>query len=339
MAEPRLFAALVLSVVIHAMVVGAPGWHLPFAQDEPELSATLEARLAPAASKAVAAATPAVRPKPRKARPAPPLPTPGAAPEAAAPTPPPGPTEAAPALAPETAPLPSTPAPAAMDIPLPRQGRIRFQVLRGEGELGMPLGRSVHAWRHDGATYSFQVVTETTGLVALFRSVRIEQASEGTIGAGGLEPREFRVARNGQPAEGARFDWSGMKLSLRNESGATREMALSPGAQDLLSQTYQIGILGPAARRDMMVATGKNYGRYVFEAIGEETLATPFGELRAWHVKTPGLPGEQVTELWLAADHHNLPLRIRYRDRKGDLYEQNAVDVEVDGARWAERAQ
>jgi hypothetical protein len=54
--------------------------------------------------------------------------------------------------------------------------------------------------------------------------------------------------------------------------------------------------------------------------------------LRTWHLKTPALPGEQAMELWLAPDHNNLPLRIRFTDRKGEVYEQNVVEIDIGSA-------
>lgn len=341
-----LHAALALSLAIHAALMASPAWRLPSAIEPPEPSPALDARLAPLRPRVLSVPLPGAPPA-RKPRPAPVREAPAQAPakqapagEAAAPAvaePPPSqavpepvPSAAAPAAAAET--------PAAADIPLPRQGRIRFLVTRGEGELGTPLGQSVHVWRHDGMAYSLRTQTETTGLMALFRSARIVQVSEGRVGAAGLEPREFRVERNGQPAEGARFDWSGMKLAL-GADGNSRELALARGAQDLLSQLYQVGMMETSARREMMVATGKAYGRYTFETVGEELLATRFGALRTLRVKTLALPGEQAMELWLAADYRNLPLRIVYRDRKGDVFEQNAVEFEIDGAKLAERTE
>lgn len=227
--------------------------------------------------------------------------------------------------------------PARRDVPWPGQGRIRFLVTRGEGEPPMQVGESTHAWRHDGEKYLLHTVTETTGLVALFRQVKIVQSSEGEVDGERIVPREFRVERNGRQAEGARFDWAGMKVTLLAGGQPRRETALASGAQDLLSQIYQVGLAGAAARLELMIATGNNYGRYAYEAVGEERIATRFGELRTWHVKTPALPGEQATELWLASDYRNLPVRIRFLDRKGDVFEQNAVEIEIDGVRLAER--
>lgn len=344
--DRRLPAALAASLLIHAAVVGGPGWRLPFDADEPEPSGPLQARLA-APRQQVAAPTPRpAAPRPRKARPAP---VAEAAPEPVAPaSPAPEPPAAAPAGAPPVAaevPAPPGPAPGASappearaEIAWPRQGRIRFAVTRGEGEQSTELGQSVHEWSHDGAAYRLRTVTETTGLVALFRPIRIVQLSEGAIDADGLAPREFQVERNGQPAEGARFDREAGRVTLTGAGTPRREAQGAHGAQDLLSQVYQLGLLGVAARLELMIATGKNFGPYVFEAVGEERLRTPLGELRTWHVRTPAMPGEQATELWLAEDYRRLPVRIRHIDRKGDVFDQTAVEMEIEGTRLAERA-
>ena len=329
MSDRRLLAALGLSLLVHVLVGGSPGWPLP-SMDEAEADGLLEARLAPqplASVEPVPAPLPA-EPQPRKRRLRP------------APAEPPTPqVEAAAASAGMAMPdAPAPPAatvaaePAKIGLGWPRQGRIRFEVTRGEGEQATLVGQSTHRWRHDGGTYALQTVTETVGLAALFRPVRVVQTSEGLLGADGIVPQEFRVERSGRTAERARFDWEGMKLTLYSGERMRREAALAAGAQDILSQIYQIGLVGAASRIELMIATGKRFGRYAYEAVGEENIETRFGALRTWHLKTPALPGEQAMELWLAPDHHNLPLRIRFTDRKGDVYEQNAVDIDIDSA-------
>lgn len=336
MTDRRWLAALGLSLLIHLTVVGSPGWHLP-SFDVPEANNLIEAHLAPkpaappapvlAPALPLPKAQPKPQPQPRRPQPAPQ--TEPAPPPAEAAPPPEAPSAAA-------APPPA-PAQAPVDIPWPRQGRIRFLITRGGNEQGMLIGQSVHTWKHDGTNYALQTVSETTGLVALFRQARVVQASEGRVGAEGIVPQEFRVERNGQAGERARFDWEGRKVTFHAGSRKEREMALAAGTQDVLSQIYQIGMLGTAARVELMIATGKNYGRYAYEAVGDEKLATRFGELRTWHVKTPALPGEQAMELWLALDYRNLPVRIRYMDRKGEVFDQNAVEFEIDGAALAAR--
>jgi hypothetical protein len=332
MSDRRLLAALGLSLLVHALVGGSPGWRLP-SLDEPESDVLLEARLAPqplASVEPVPALLPA-EPQPRKRRvkPAPAEPPAPQVEAAAAST-----GVAGMAVPEESAPPAATVAaePAKIGLGWPRQGRIRFEVTRGEGEQATLVGQSTHSWRHDGETYALQTVTETVGLAALFRPVRVVQTSEGLLRADGIVPQEFRVERSGRTAERARFDWEGMKLTLYSGERMRREAALAAGAQDILSQIYQIGLVGAAARVELMIATGKRYGRYAYEAVGEETIETRFGALRTWHLKTPALPGEQAMELWLAPDHNNLPLRIRFTDRKGEVYEQNVVEIDIGSA-------
>ncbi|MBI4988195.1 MAG: DUF3108 domain-containing protein [Rhodocyclales bacterium] len=329
MTDRRLLAALFLSLLVHLTVIGSPGWRLPFL-DEPEPSGMLEARLAPRPSPAPALKPSTTRPAAPKPRPPQPVPEERAVPEVAAPA---ASSEPAPAAALPSAP-PAAPAPAPVELPWPHQGRIRFTVTRGEGEQTTLVGQSTHTWRHDDATYTLQTLTETVGLAALFRPAKVVQTSEGVLGEEGIVPREFRVERMGQTAERVRFDRDAMKVTLFSGERVRREAPLAAGSQDILSQIYQIGLTA-AARVELMIATGKNYGRYAYEAVGEEKIATRFGELRTWHVKTPALPGEQGMDLWLASDYRNLPVRIRYLDRKGEVFEQNAVELEVDGARLA----
>ncbi len=338
MTDRRLLAALGFSLLLHAAVVSSPGWHLPSFFNEPEVGGVLEAHITHM-THSVPEPAPVLQPSPvgkkraepkpgvKKLRPPPPAPVQNLSPEPATP-------ETVNAEAP-------TPTAVAVAAPLesswPHQGRIRFVIMRGEGEQGMQVGQSTHTWQHDGTHYTLQAVTETTGLVALFRSVRIVQTSEGTLSAEGLVPQSFSVERNGKQAEQARFDWADGKVMLQPRKGEGREVPLVAGAQDILSQIYQIGLAGAAARIKLMIATGKNYGRYAYEAVGDERIATHFGELRTWHVKTPALQGEQAMELWLASDYRNLPVRIRFINRKGEVYDQNAVELVADGSALTER--
>jgi hypothetical protein len=336
--DRRWLAALVLSLLLHALLVSSAGWELPFL-DGPDAGMPLEARLAEKPAERIAplaVPAPPEAPKPRRRRtvdapsvprpdePVPePIPAPAAAPEAAA-------TAPAPAAAP-----PPEAAAVQAEIAWPRQGRIRFEVTRGEGEQTTLVGESIHTWRHDGETYSVRTQTETIGLAALFRPARVVQLSEGRLGAAGIVPAEFRVERRDKAAERARFDWENMKVTLYSGDRIRREAALAAGAQDMLSQIYQMGLSGGAGRVELLIATGKNVGRHAYEPAGEEPLATRFGELRTWHLKTPGQPGEQAMELWLARDYRNLPVRIRFIDRKGEVFDQHAVELEADGARLA----
>lgn len=332
--DRRLLVALLLSLLVHAFVVSSPGWELPW-PGEPEAGALLEARIAAkpvvrAEPAALPAPPPAAAQKPRARRTveAPP------APPAERTEEPPAPIERTMSEPPPVAAAPPESAPARVEVAWPRQGRIRFEVTRGEGDQTTLVGQSTHTWQHDGETYSLRTQTETVGLAALFRPAKVVQLSEGRLGPEGFVPREFRVERRDKAAERALFDWENMKVTLYSGDRPRREAGLASGAQDMLSQIYQMGLTA-GMRVDLMIATGKSYGRHAFEPVGEEPLATRFGELRTWHMKTAGQAGEQAMELWLAMDYRNLPVRIRFIDRRGEVFNQHAVELEADGAQLA----
>ncbi len=337
MPDRRLLAALAFSVLAHALAMSNPAWRLPF-DSEPDHEMRLEAhllappKLAPAPiPQNQAKPTPhaqsrsaSSRPMMRAAAPSdyvlPPVQEAPVAPEPTLPA-------LQPVLAEPTAPPPQ-PVPK-VEITWPRQGHIRFVVTRGE--KGLILGKSTHTWEHDETRYSIRTVTETTGLVALFKPIKIVQVSVGAIGPAGLLPGEFHVEREGKVAEGARFDNEAKRVTLTDGGIQRRENPLAAGTQDLLSHLYQFGVIEKQARFELMIATGKKYASYAYDLVGQETLATRFGDVRTLHYRTPPMQGEQTMEIWLAPDYRNLPVRIRFIDRSGDIYDQNADEIDMDG--------
>jgi hypothetical protein len=114
-----------------------------------------------------------------------------------------------------------------------------------------------------------------------------------------------------------------MELRVGNRSPRT----LLPGTQDVLSFAYQLGLIADlAAHGSLPVATGKKYGQYRLEVVGDEEIEVPAGTFRCLHVR---VPGGSTTELWLAYDRALLPVKIQHTDRKGDVYVQLATTIEL----------
>ena len=84
------------------------------------------------------------------------------------------------------------------------RGEIVFDVFRGDGRR---LGTTTHRWQHDGGRYAMEAQVETTGLVALFKTVDYVQRSEGRLLPQGLQPETFNVERGGKRREWSEFDW------------------------------------------------------------------------------------------------------------------------------------
>ena len=156
----------------------------------------------------------------------------------------------------------------------------------------------------------------------MFKPARVVQTSRGALDALGLHPAEFRHERvNGVDA--ASFDWAGRQLAY-----AGRQEALPEGTQDMLSLYYQAALSATSAGVvEMPVATGRKLERYRFEPRGEETLTLAGREWRTWRIAAKS--GSDVIELWIALDLRALPLKIRFTDRKGEIFDQVAESIAI----------
>lgn len=234
--------------------------------------------------------------------------------------------DAAMELAPEmpsTAPGDAGPAPAEPAKPvLPASGSIRFAIFKES--LGLQIGRAEHSWEFtDDGAYRLTGTTETSGIVALFKPVRMEVESRGRLVAGGLQPERYTTLKNGRDAnENADFDWASREVRLSRD-GSVRP--LSPGAQDILSLNYQFAFLGGLADGTSIgVVTGRKYERYAVDSLGEEEIETPAGRFRTLHLRATT---DKTTEVWIALDHGSLPVKIRFTDNKGESYAQVATEL------------
>jgi len=238
----------------------------------------------------------------------------------------------APSIAPEpVAPTPavedaakvdSTPAQEPVKPLLPAKGIIRFAILMGS--QGFQIGRAEHRWEFtEDGRYHLYGMTETSGLAALIKTVRFENESHGTLVAGGLQPEQYLTRKNGKDAnENADFDWSSTQVQLSRD-GQVRPIA--PGTQDILSLNYHLAyVRQPESGASVGVVTGKKYERYALDSLGEEEIETPAGRFRTLHLRAMT---DSVTEIWLALDHHRLPVKIRFTDKKGDVFEQIATEL------------
>lgn len=323
----RFLFALMASFLLHVAVVTGPGWYLPTLGDllHPKKPQMLDAWLIKQANKAAPRPIPVPVPRPARPKPKPrsgmelvPQ-TPVSAPE---PIPVP---EVPPKAEAEDNPSAETVAPEAASnaIVLYPHVWIRYSVAKGEG--GLIIGQAVEEFRNDGDTYFLRNTTETIGLARLFKPVSLIHSSEGQVVDGHLQPREFRIERNGDASESAFFDWPQRQVWLKE-----RRFDLAPGTQDMLSMFCELALIPISGGSvSVPVVTGKKVENYEFTVVGEERLATPMGEQPTLHLRTLGT-GDEKTDVWLGLDFARLPLRIRYVDRKGEVYDQVAGSIEID---------
>lgn len=310
-----LIAAFAGSLAIHTALLFLPDVELSTAPEPPPLLA--EIKLPPRPAEPVAEPVRAAKPIPSAS----PVPrsrrlTSNAAAVATAPADN-GIGQAPAATTDESKPLP---APKVLEPQLPARGRILYTVFRGD--QGLMVGRAVHEWEFADGAYRIRVTTETSGLAAFFKPIRIDMESRGKFGPSGLQPERFTTRRNGaETNENADFDWTARQVTLARDG---RRFDVPDGAQDVVSFHYQLALVPQLAEgASMGVVTGKKYERYRFDSLGEESLELPVGVFRTLHVR---VQTDSTTEIWLALDRQMLPVKIRHTDRKGESFEQIAVE-------------
>lgn len=209
---------------------------------------------------------------------------------------------------------------------LPPQGRIRFNVTRGE--RGFIVGQSINTWQHDGIHYHFKAVTETTGLAALFKTAQAIQESQGDITPTGLQPNNFSSQRKGKK-EIATLDWTNHQITF-----AEQTVPVTDGTQDMLSLYYQLSLMVASNQSmdaiELMIATGRKLERYRFELIGTDNLTVLGAEHQAQHLRTK--TRNDTIDLWIAKTVPGLPLKIRFMDSKGEVFEQVIDEIFVSQA-------
>ncbi len=326
----RLLAAAALSVAAHAALLSGSWLTMPDPAPElPPLNVRLEP-LTPAPAPRAAtpqrkpqqpriAAVPRTTVQPEVVMPA----VPESAPVAEAAEPAPEPVvvaSAAPTVfqAPETPPLPS----------FPRKGRITYLLTMGPDQT--PVGRTVQTWEFEGAQYTLGSQSESTGLIELFRPTRYYYLSKGTVSDRGLRPERFvaSVKRGSRSEESlAVFNWKEGQVHL-GRMPQQDTVALPAGSQDIISFMYQLALLPPAPGRISMPFTrGRQLETTSFDVLPEETIDTPLGRLRAVPVIQTRESGRESLAVWLATEYRNLPIRIRFYNRDGELSGEQLVNA------------
>lgn len=342
-----VFALLAgLSLLLHLWLAdrigGLLGEGAAAADSPPRMQAAFVRELQPAAPPAVA---PAPAAPARRAAPAAPAaaPVPASAPQPGSvdPVDPIAERALASASAPEAAVAESTPAPAPTDdaaaaavseaaasapagllpgpptFAWPASTRLSYTLtgyVRGE-----VLGTAQVEWLRDGERYQVHLdVVVGPGFAPLMQR---RMTSDGEITPQGLVPRRYdertQVAFGRTRTASLHFDADGVTLA-----NGQRHPGL-PALQDTASQFVQLTYLfttgaerlQPGGRIEMPLALPRRVDRWVYDVIGEEVLATPFGPVPAWHLR-PQREGDASSlsiEAWFAPSLQYLPVRIVIR--------------------------
>jgi hypothetical protein len=199
--------------------------------------------------------------------------------------------------------------------------------------MGVTIGRVNESFRRTGGTYAIRSTTRSEGALKLLLDDSITLESRGRVNGDGLQPLEFaqRRASNSSRDIHATFDWDKGVLHS-SYRGETKEVALPPATQDRISVLYQFMNLGNRAipQVDMNMSNGRGVERYTYRFVEEVRVKTPAGDFDTFHyARVPDSAKNARTEVWLAKDRFNVPVRLVFDDPRGLKLEQVIVDLKV----------
>lgn len=175
------------------------------------------------------------------------------------------------------------------------------------------------------SSYSIKSTIEAQGITALFFQ-NLVQESQGIVTESGLKPSYYSYRYGNKKSQTANFHWDDGTLTMRTEKGEKTEK-LEAGTQDLLSFMYQFMFTPPLESNAINMTNGKTLRNYNYRFEGEEIIYSKLGALNAIHLIKASANSEEKTELWLATDYKNLPIKIRKTEKNGSVIEQVIISI------------
>ena len=205
----------------------------------------------------------------------------------------------------------------------PQYIETEFDVFQGESKNAVGTARITFNI-DKSASYTINSTIEAQGFTALFFQ-NLVQESQGLVSEHGLKPNYYSYRYGNKKSQTATFDWDNGTLTMRTEKGE-KLAKLETGTQDLLSFMYQFMFTPPLEINAMNITNGKTLRNYNYRLVGEEVIESKLGALNAIHlIKTS--TSEEKTELWLAKDYNNLPIKIRKTEKNGSVLEQLVIKI------------
>jgi hypothetical protein len=199
--------------------------------------------------------------------------------------------------------------------------------------LGIVIGRVNESFSRTGDRYAIRSTTRSEGALKLVLDDSITLESRGVVNGAGLKPLEFEQKRAGNPSRDIRavFNWDKGVLESTFR-GETSEVPLPKATQDRISVLYQFMNIGSRAlpQVDMHMSNGRKVELYTYRFVDEVRIKTPAGDFDTFHYeRVTSNPKDAHTEVWLAKDQHNLPVRVVFDDPRGLKLEQTLLALKV----------
>ena len=219
------------------------------------------------------------------------------------------------------------PAPPGDGFSLPPSATLRYATYVN----GVRNEDGVIRWATDGKTYTLAVEFP---LPLFFGTLAFRSA--GTVGAYGLTPARYEEVRGRRQPDVTTFHYApDATLASAVQSASTVTFTRTPavlplpkGTQDRFSVFLQLTglarggperIASPGLTLEFPIADTDSVEVARVQHVGEETIDTPSGTIRAQHfIRLPRRADDKRrVEIWLSADHGWLPVRLRQTEPNG----------------------
>lgn len=216
----------------------------------------------------------------------------------------------------------------------PKHIQVSYEVTKN----GKPFANVHEQFVVTDNAYKVESVTRGIGIYALFGDRKL--TSTGELTEEGLRPSHFELHQgdNAKKALFADFDWVSKTLHMRVK-GNLNDVSLASGTQDLASYAYQFMFL-PAPLKDSVtvtLTTGKRLNKYPYKINADQELLAVVDaaggsiQYKTLHLQLDSSkPQTESKELWLAAEHYYLPVRILMVDENGAKIEQTLTELHVE---------
>jgi hypothetical protein len=212
--------------------------------------------------------------------------------------------------------------------PSPSRLQVSYDLLKG-GIRGAVI---TETYLRNKNTYHIESESKTVGFIALVKPEEIHVASEGTVTSNGLHPLTFSSKRklDSDRNTSADFDWANNRATLNDNTGK-RTVPLPPETQDRLSAMYQFLFLPlvntPAL--DFYMTNGNKLDIYNYLITPDQSVTVPLGTFKTLYVASVSKPNESRTEIWLATEHFNFPVKVVITDPEGGKLTQVLTKFEL----------
>ena len=223
----------------------------------------------------------------------------------------------------------TTPAALLAEAPIvvtPQSGTVHYRVHYGDPLDGNVVATLEQSFEIGPQHYRLHSEGRAQGLVSWFYRGSLVQDSVGTVSAAGLAPSNYHERRGDRPPRSATIDTVQGEVIF----GSGRRREAPQGVQDRLSVVVQLALLRqsrpaqfePGATIRLSMLGNSSVEPVDWSVIGEETVNTDAGAVRALRLNRPGAGDDPAIDVWLALDERIVPVRMRVTERSGRALDQ-----------------